>query len=703
MDQGNTDNSQGRVFGQWRFHADTGDLHDGTSTTRLEPQVAKLLEHFLANQHKVISRDELITAVWKNRAVSDDAINRCVSILRHILSPEDKHAFIETVVRKGYIAHFPPSPAKEKSEASPVRRRKVFVLLACFSAALVALYYASGNSDGSATYFPEQPHLDLPMVAVLPFTVTEQGSDNEFFAHGMHDDLLTQLAKLQSMRVISRTSVMEYRDSSRNLRKIGQELGADVILEGRVQIVANRIRINAQLIDARTDTHLWAESYNRELSPANIFEVQSEIASTIADAMNTTLTAQDKNELSLIPTENMAAYLAYHRAMEQGEKSGAAYSSPEYLEGLELAVELDPNFSRAWAELVSALAFQNFSGDRPDMTLRAEQALLHLKSLAPGSADHLFGQATYLYYTLRDYDRAHDIISQALAMNPSNIRIWEMKSLIERRQGDYDAYLDSRREAVNFDPRNPSLSRMLLTALIITHRFDEARAEIEALPVQSFTSSSLRQFLLYRDHRDLKLFQQSMQDLCQFYTEPDCGWEAHIANRDYAAALASLDEVDEDIEKYSILRNDQNRMFTYWLMQADELLAQELPRWQEQLERDRAASGFFHPETSYIASATLAGIQGDVAQSERFIERWQRNQPLDWAERTNTRHEACRVLGMIAATRAAVQCIRDGLGEASFIAPFFEPYLPFYDSLRDEPAFFQMLLDIDGQRPAAVY
>lgn len=131
------------------------------------------------------------------------------------------------------------------------------------------------------------------MVAVLPFISDSQIGDSEFFATGVHNDLLTQLAKLQSIRVISATSVMEYRNVGRNIRKIGEELGADVILEGSIQIVPNQIRINTQLIDTRTDEHLWAESYDRELSPVNIFDVQSEIARAISKELNTTLTAED--------------------------------------------------------------------------------------------------------------------------------------------------------------------------------------------------------------------------------------------------------------------------------------------------------------------------------------------------------------------------------------------------------------------------
>jgi len=694
-----SDNSAPFVFGLWSFNADTGDLNDGETTTRLEPRVAKLLEHLLAHQHKVISRDELIVAVWENRIVSDDAINRCVSILRQILSPEDKNAYIETVVRKGYLAHFPSTPVIEPRKVLPLRRRKYLFLAGFAGIAAIILYIVAGKPDDPTGPVRQPASADPPMVAVLPFASASQEGDSEFFANGVHNDLLTQLTKLQSIRVISGTSVMEYRNIGHNLRKIGEELGADAVLEGSVQIAANRIRINAQLINARTDEHLWAETYDRDLSLANIFDVQSEIAHAIAESLNATLTVQDSQALALIPTENMAAYRAYHRAMQYRDSPGSNLNEPEYIQALQEAVDLDPRFSRAWAELVSALAYSNFSGDNPDMTLRAEQALEHLQAVAPGSADHMIGQAAYVYYALKDYDRAHHIVSQALSMNPSDVRAVELKSWIERRQGDFDASLNSKKEARRLDPRNPALTDYLLSGLLMTHRYDEAWAEVERSPVESFGVEYTRNLLLFRKHRDFKRWQESTQELCHLYERRDCGWDADIANRDYLGALESLDQAKARLETNSLSESEVNRLLTYWLMNDDELLARGVSQWRDQQEKDQDDSGDSQRPKSYIGLAILAGIQGNVDESEQLIQDWQRQQPIDWAERSINRHEACRVLGMIAATHAAVKCIREGLVEPSNVMPFLEPYLPFYDSVRNEPEFDKMLADIDGNRP----
>ena len=192
-----------------------------------------------------------------------------------------------------------------------------------------------------------------PMVAVLPFASMSMGGDSSFFATGVHDDLLTQLAQLQSIRVISRTSVLEYKNTKLNIKEIGDALGADVILEGGVQTAGERIRINAQLIKVQTDEHLWAETYDRELSVANIFEIQTEIARSIADALEMTLTDREVTALTIIPTENMAAYRAYHRALEI-RSTHMGLNSPPYKEALLEAITLDPTFTRALAEQVGS-------------------------------------------------------------------------------------------------------------------------------------------------------------------------------------------------------------------------------------------------------------------------------------------------------------------------------------------------------------
>ncbi len=190
-----------------------------------------------------------------------------------------------------------------------------------------------------------------PIVAVLPFKAI--GSDDGgFLASGLHDDLLTRLAKLDAFRVISRTSMMEYAETTKNMRQVGEELGAGYILEGGVQAMGERVRINAQLIDAPIDEHIWAETYDRELTAANLFDVQAELATAIADQLKIALSDADREIIDEIPTRNTAAYNAYLRGLDLRDSTGFSQSDLRVVtEAFKEAARLDPDFALAWAML----------------------------------------------------------------------------------------------------------------------------------------------------------------------------------------------------------------------------------------------------------------------------------------------------------------------------------------------------------------
>jgi TolB-like protein len=225
-----------------------------------------------------------------------------------------------------------------------------------------------------------------PVVAVLPFKAT--GSDDGgFLAGGLHDDLLTRLAKLDVYRVISRTSVMEYAGTTKNMRQIGQELGAGYILEGGVQALHGRVRINAQLIVAADDQHLWAEVYDHELSAENLFDVQAELATAIANALHTELSPVDQTLVDDIPTRNLEAYNAYLRGLQLSRTSGyiGTPSDHESVAAFEEAVKLDPEFAEAWAHLsrarVKAAIDDGYSEESSGGVLAA---LARARELKPG-------------------------------------------------------------------------------------------------------------------------------------------------------------------------------------------------------------------------------------------------------------------------------------------------------------------------------
>jgi len=548
-------------------------------------------------------------------------------------------------------------------------------------------------------------HEGPPMVAVLPFVSTSLGGDSELFASGVHDDLLTQLAQLQSIRVISRTSVLEYRNTVRNLREIGKVLGADAILEGGVQSVGGQIRINAQLIDARTDEHLWAQTYDRELSPANIFDVQTEIARAITSALQATLTVQDATQLTVLPTGNMAAYRAYHRAMDIRD-APSIFDTLAFRQALEEAVALDPSFTRAWAELAGNLSFINFTEENPESMQRAEEVLEQIRTLAPKSADYLIAQAYYTYYVLKDYDRAHQLITQAQDMMPSDARLVELKSWIERRQGDFESTVESTRLARKLDPRNPRWTIRLAEILILSHRYEDARMEIENSTFQDYRLSSWHNILQLREHRDLGRWVEAVAALQKEFegvADPQDLWHARIAIRDYAAAEKMLNAMQGPSKPGEIMEGQgaypiivRNQIVTYWFMQRSNRLAEVLIQARALLDKIRNSDGDFRNRNANLDMAVVTAAEGNTEETELLIRRWRRGVTEDLTDLAYIRHRACRMLGMARATAAAVECIRTGLAEPSFIMPFMEPFLPYYDSMRDEPEFVELLAEIEA-------
>jgi len=731
MSSGGRDVPGSHAFDRWRFDPDTGDLFDGRTTTRLEPQVARLLDYFLAHQDTLISRDQLMTAVWNDRIVSDDAINRCISILRQKLTPEDRNAFIETVIRRGFISHFPPpleaakppppielrplteppeplepsEPIELSQAGAPDQRRggrnTAWVLGVLVGMAALVLFAVIRMLGDAEPPLRETTRAGAPMVAVLPFISAELAGDSEFFARGVHDDLLTQLAQLESMRVISRTSVSEYRGTERNIREIGRELGADAILEGGVQRVGDQIRINVQLIDAHSDVHLWAQQYDRELTPANIFSIQAEIARAIAAALDSTLTRQDAIQLNVLPTNNMAAYRAYHEAMELRETM--TIRAPAYIASLERAVALDPDFVRAWAELAGALSFANIRQRDADEIRRLDNILERIRALAPESWEYLVAQSYYTYYILKDYDRAYALISQARAMRPSDIHVLELQSWIQRRQGDIAGGIESIRQGRILDPRSEYWRTRLVNNLVLAHRYDEAIDEIEKARVDSYGLSWLRTVLRMRDHRDPRLLLEQMKALQQEYRAdavPFHLWEAHIGARDYAGATAHLDafqagELPNDSWRFlGVPDVHLARLITGWLQHGSDRTEPSPAEVRARLEAglDTASGGL---TVNYsLAMALITATEGNSEETERQVRGWRREANQDLAELALQRHFACRALGMVAAVPAALDCLRSALAEPSLVMPFIEPLLPYYDPLRNDPRFVEFLSEI---------
>ncbi|MEH6637522.1 MAG: hypothetical protein V7700_18535, partial [Halioglobus sp.] len=278
----------------------------------------------------------------------------------------------------------------DRSESMTVKTggRLGYVLIALLVVALgiSVTLNVTGLRDAHKTV---PPGVDRSSIAVLPFTSRSTDPQNDLFTDGIHDDLLTRLANISALKVISRTSVMEYRDTKKNLKQVADELGVGTILEGAVQRVGNSVRITAQLIDAATDEHIWAKSYDHQLTAANLFAVQSEISEEIARALKATLSSEEQQRLTNIPTDSLAAYNLYTQGRDNLYKRRLD-TLLKAREQFEAAIELDPNYADAYDGLADSvlLLLNNHQAIELDEAFSVAEASLDTAlSLNPNLAD----------------------------------------------------------------------------------------------------------------------------------------------------------------------------------------------------------------------------------------------------------------------------------------------------------------------------
>jgi len=315
-------------------------------------------------------------------------------------------------------------------------------------------------------------------IAVLPFVNMSASKDNAYFADGVQEDLLTSLANIGDLRVISRTSVMQYRDSTKPIRQIGAELGVAYVLEGSVQRVGNIVLVTGQLINARTDEHVWAKSYSRELT--DVFAIQAELSKAIAVGLQAVLSPQEQARLERPPTENAAAYDLYLKAWQAVDEVGFNLEGLTRAEPLlESAVELDPKFAVAWGILASN---QDLIGKRVDDTAgvhreKARHAIEMMEQLAPDQPDTWLELSShYLELHPPDYTKAEYNLLRASKALPNNAFVAMRLAENERRHGQWSKVLGYYRRAYALDRKDPVTAEVLGDWLIMTRHYDDALA-----------------------------------------------------------------------------------------------------------------------------------------------------------------------------------------------------------------------------------
>jgi TolB-like protein len=549
----------------------------------------------------------------------------------------------------------------------------------------------------------------IPVVAVLPLQAFSTEEEGIFLASGLHDDLLTRLARLQSFKVISRTSVMEYADTTKNLREIGAELGASYILEGGLQAIGGNVRINAQLIDAVTDEHLWAQTYNRALTTANLFDVQADIAGAIAGALHATLSPQELEQLSDVPTENLKAYEAYLRGLElrgmltMPALHGAVAAQRE-------ATELDPEFGEAWASLSVALIRQYWEegaedGASPNEALVAESqhALERAQQLDPDTASTFVAESYFHYYGFRDYSSALIALGRAEALAPNNSRVSALRGYLLRRLGRLSESSDALLRAMELNPNGLSLHRETIDTLKGAGRCEDVR---------TMTTDALQRF---PDDDGINIIAASAILTCNRDTKVALKYARKvdvstmqqlqivlyimIFDRSYESAIEMLvDARGNWVRRPTVRLMIDNRLT--WLYR--ETGQQELAAQAIQSARKNAEQISDSGLTSLSQLMILEALDGNVEATRRFGSQAMAAMPNDAWRNTDFAYRIGKTYALAGLTDEAFSILEDIRYDHGYDILVWLLLDPFVDNLRDDPRYQQILDKGEAEVAAAL-
>src|SRR3989440_183028 len=343
----------------------------------------------------------------------------------------------------------------EVADALPAQRSRsrAWIYVVLIAGALSAGLFFLGRFTAS-TKQSVLAEVSSKSIAVLPFDNLSRDPDNAYFASGIQDEIITRLAKIADLKVISRTSTQQYQSKPGNLFEIAKQLGVANILEGSVQKAADQVRVNVQLIQVGSDSHLWADTYDRKL--VDIFAVESEMAKAIADALQAKLTGGEQQALAAKPTNNSEAYDAYLRGLALDARASSPTDSEKVVGFYERSVQLDPTFALAWARLSRANSQVYFGGldSTPARRDATERALNTAQKLQPNSPETLLAQAYYQYWVRRDYELAKTTFGRGRGLFPGSSDVPGALAPIARRQGRWGESVGYWEQTLVLDPRN---------------------------------------------------------------------------------------------------------------------------------------------------------------------------------------------------------------------------------------------------------
>ena len=580
-------------------------------------------------------------------------------------------------------------------------------------------------------------------IAVLPFTSRSTDPENQFFADGMHDDLLTRLAEIESLRVISRTSVNEYRDTTKNLRQIGAELGVAAIVEGAVQRSGDQVRITVQLIDAASDEHIWANSYDRALTMRNVFDIQSEISAQIASALQAALTPEEQIRIAVVPTHSIEA-LSLYSAARNNLYLRRFDTLQEARHQFEQAIELDPKYAQAYAglaETVLVTATNHGSIEHADAQEIAgaalEKALAIDGQLAEAHAVH-----GLLEFGRRKMERAGEpnveaalAFQHAIELNPNLANAYVWFANLRESEGDIEGAIDLLAQALQIDPlgripyvnlpdyysmqgNNDKAMQLLLKSMDIfpdwpmpysrmasllgsLGRLDEAIAW--TMLAETMTDDPMMNadsVGVYIEFGDLDRIAEFTSRFPSEHPMIPIGQSfMHFMENDFEATIGAIEHIDEVSESqadavYPLLSMAALKLHDY------DTAANYLIRVNPMLASDTNVSVDRHNLRAAILLAyILRQTDRDRQASELLTQAWNVVEQMPRLGKAGHGISDMHILTIQGRKDAALEALRDAVDEGFVSLRSYDFWTldqdPMIDSLRDDPRFEAMKLELD--------
>ena len=478
----------GYRFGAFTLDLSRGQLLRDGMEVRIRPRSFDVLRYLVEHQGRLVSRDELLDSLWAGSVVTEDAVTQCLIDVRKALG-DVSQTMVRTVPRRGYVFELEVEPlasghgtAEVTQSGTTTRRWAVGVLLLILAVASIALLAMRDQPVQDTASDGGYAEVRTPSIAVMPFESMGPDTGDSYFADGISEEIINSLARQQGMKVIARTSSFSFRDQNVDVPTIAARLDVSHVLEGSVRRDGDALRINVQLVDARSGEYVWNAQYERALSATSIFAIQSDIAGTVVRSLRTELTAEEEARLSRIPTENMDALDAYFEA-RQAMETRRAVELDRAAELLRAATDIDPEFALAYVALAETVRLQSAYGSLSrqianDHGLAAVRRALELDERL-GEAYASLGNILAIR---ADYPGAEEAYLRGIELSPSYAPLYqwygEFLWIYVARPDEAVSYS---RIAVALDPRSAIINRDYALTLIAVGRFDDAMVQYDAV------------------------------------------------------------------------------------------------------------------------------------------------------------------------------------------------------------------------------